>query len=94
MKPHRLALTHNLILHYGLWNKMEVGRCCHTSRDAGVAVTALPALDLPAIPSDARGHWPLPRAGLRQLPPEARRGAFTPVFVPVCAAPPCAPGPP
>ncbi len=24
MKPHRLALTHNLILHYDLWKKMEV----------------------------------------------------------------------
>jgi acetoin utilization deacetylase AcuC-like enzyme len=24
MKPHRLALTHHLVLQYGLWNKMEV----------------------------------------------------------------------
>ena len=26
MKPHRLALTHNLILYYGLWKKMDVFR--------------------------------------------------------------------
>lgn len=26
MKPHRLALTHNLVLHYGLYKKMEVYR--------------------------------------------------------------------
>ena len=25
MKPHRLALTHNLVLQYNLWSKMEVG---------------------------------------------------------------------
>jgi histone deacetylase 3 len=24
MKPHRLALTHHLVLQYGLWNKMEI----------------------------------------------------------------------
>lgn len=26
MKPHRLALTHNLILYYGLYKKMEVSQ--------------------------------------------------------------------
>lgn len=26
MKPHRLALTHNLVLNYGLYQKMEVYR--------------------------------------------------------------------
>jgi len=26
MKPHRLALTHNLVLHYDLWKKMEIYR--------------------------------------------------------------------
>ena len=26
MKPHRLALTHSLVLHYGLYKKVEVFR--------------------------------------------------------------------
>ena len=26
MKPHRLALTHNLVLNYGLYKKMEIYR--------------------------------------------------------------------
>lgn len=26
MKPHRLSLTHDLILNYGLWKKMKVYR--------------------------------------------------------------------
>lgn len=27
MKPHRLALTHTLVLNYGLYKKMEVTPC-------------------------------------------------------------------
>lgn len=27
MKPHRLALTHSLVLNYGLYKKMEVSDC-------------------------------------------------------------------
>lgn len=27
MKPHRLALTHTLVLNYGLYKKMEVAPC-------------------------------------------------------------------
>lgn len=27
MKPHRLRLTHNLVVHYGLANLMEVHLC-------------------------------------------------------------------
>lgn len=26
MKPHRIRMTHNLLLHYGLYNKMEIFR--------------------------------------------------------------------
>ena len=29
MKPHRLALTHNLVLNYNLYKKMEVRSLCH-----------------------------------------------------------------
>lgn len=28
MKPHRLALTHSLVLHYGLYKKMIVSHAC------------------------------------------------------------------
>lgn len=28
MKPHRLALTHSLVLHYGLYKKMIVSASC------------------------------------------------------------------
>ena len=27
MKPHRITLTNNLILHYGLYHKLEVSYC-------------------------------------------------------------------
>lgn len=36
MKPHRLALTHNLILHYGLYKEMEVGKNQHVCSYAKV----------------------------------------------------------
>ena len=31
MKPHRLALTHSLVLNYGLYKKMEVCSHCDCS---------------------------------------------------------------
>jgi histone deacetylase 1/2 len=30
MKPHRIRMTHNLILNYGLYRKMEVYVCLST----------------------------------------------------------------
>jgi histone deacetylase 3 len=33
MKPHRLALTHNLVLNYGLYQKMEVYRPYRATAD-------------------------------------------------------------
>ena len=33
MKPHRLALTHSLVLHYGLYKKMEVYRPYRAQKD-------------------------------------------------------------
>ena len=30
MKPHRLALTHSLVLHYGLYKKMIVSSAAST----------------------------------------------------------------
>ena len=31
MKPHRLALTHNLVYNYGLWKKMDIYRSSSAS---------------------------------------------------------------
>lgn len=28
MKPHRIRMTHNLLLNYGLYRKMEIYVCC------------------------------------------------------------------
>lgn len=33
MKPHRLALTHSLVLNYGLYKKMEVRKSFHKKHE-------------------------------------------------------------
>lgn len=35
MKPHRLALTHSLVLHYGLYKKMIVSSDASSTGDGG-----------------------------------------------------------
>lgn len=35
MKPHRIRMTHNLLLNYGLYRKMEIYVCCtHISQNS------------------------------------------------------------
>lgn len=44
MKPHRVRMAHNLVLHYGLHNKMEASHsypCCRAHLQGGVQFLAL-----------------------------------------------------
>jgi histone deacetylase 1/2 len=44
MKPHRIRMAHNLILHYGLANMMEV---CWAPQQAAARLTSLDGTSLP-----------------------------------------------
>ena len=33
MKPHRIRMTHNLLVNYGLYRKMQIYRAARTSQD-------------------------------------------------------------
>jgi len=76
MKPHRLKLTHHLLLSYGLYRQLEVyvrelcvgarGKWPATATDLGLALGMLAA---PAQ-SNSRGDDAIPHRGLHHVPAE------------------------
>lgn len=61
MKPHRLALTHSLVLHYGLYKKMIVSLVASAGdggwgRAAALGIGRLAALNAPRATHLQRGE--------------------------------------
>lgn len=48
MKPHRMRMTHNLLLHYDLYKDMEV-RCCDDNGGLAVENHVFHDLDSPRV---------------------------------------------